>query len=841
MDVRALPAAWRTSIDTGRIQWLLCALLLLCSLRLSAQNGGERSVDRRDSYSNESVRPVLVKIEFEGNEEIGEERIAAQIETKATSRPWVKRFFGILLTPFELNPFAPEEYRERIRRTVDSLAGDIRYLNLATVGADTTNIRVFYEDHGFHDARVRFKILLDTSRNTAIVRFLIQEGAGYPLRGFTYLGLDSVPKDVRDQINRFEILKLGKPYSKDNLTAERDRALEILRNNGFAYPGSGIPTVFQVRKGLHPDAPFDTAFITLYPGRRYHFGRTVRVRDTSDRPPFVDDEVVMRQLEYSPGDWYSKQKVDQTLSNLYALGTFDLARVDTVADPALTHDDTLGMRIYTKLRDPREFRAALELGVERRVNQYITTLGFTPSISHANLTGQAQRAALSGYVRTNLQDFLGELQYGISPSFQWPSFFFSNRLSLLLASSYDHAVEDRLRSDINEKNANSLRARDVTLRSDRFGILSAEGTYRFPTYTYLSYAIGRAAWQWNKYVGITDYITRQALDRINDQQINKGLTTADSLLLSQIIVASLTRNIYRLQVLQGDNVDLVAEKTPEKTTQARDEFGALKSSYIFGGSMVSDRRNDIFAPTDGHFAQLGVDIGFTGWTPFTATGAFAKGNFDYRFYIPWTPRRSFAFRGHVGAIYPFGRFPLIPATSRFTAGGANSIRGWGPREMLATTVTVDPALTAGASDSVRDIANQILGDILNESKRLLGGLAILEVSAELRARLFNLPNTGTLNRQLNNLGVNFFIDAGNAYFRDLEDDRALVNPGKFIENIGLSIGMTIGYDTPVGPFQFGFGWPIYDPVNRDPGTRWIWQHPVWIGDFAWQLAIGYAF
>jgi outer membrane protein assembly factor BamA len=237
--------------------------------------------------------------------------------------------------------------------------------------------------------------------------------------------------------------------------------------------------------------------------------------------------------------------------------------------------------------------------------------------------------------------------------------------------------------------------------------------------------------------------------------------------------------------------------------------------------------------------QAGVDFGLTGIWPLSSTGAFVKGNFDYRWYTPapWSNRASFALRGHVGAIFPFGSLPLIPAAQRFTAGGANSIRGWGPREMLATTVQSDSTLTAGISPELRNTADSVIAIIFKESKRLLGGLAILELSAELRVRMFNLGGTGILARQLNQLGLNVFVDAGNAFFRDYQDDRGL----KIFQNIGLSVGLSIGYDTPVGPFQVGYGYPLYDPVNHSGDERWAWGRKLKLTDGAWQVSIGFAF
>jgi outer membrane protein assembly factor BamA len=817
-------------VVVGALLWMLAPVVCL-----HAQETGEqrRIVDRRDRFA-ESIRPVLVRVEFEGNEGLESDRLKAQIDTRPTALPWVKRFFGTFLTPYELNPFTPEEVRTQVRHIVDSLAGEIRYLNLSTVAQDTVTIRQFYIDHGYHDAVVDFRILLDTARNTSAVRFIINEGPRYPLRGLAYIGLESVPEDVRQQIETPELVKLGEGFSKDDLTAERDRVVEILRNNGYPFTQTGDPTVFQVRKPL-PDAPYDTALVPIYPGQRYRFGETERVRSPDDEPPLVNDDVVKRQIEYSPGDWYSRQKVEQTTSNLYALGTFAQVRIDTAAN--LSHGDTLGMRILTKLRAPRDIKVAYEVGAERVSNDWRMIMGVSPSFNHANLSGNAEHLTLNGYFRTRFP-FLQEFQTGAGAAISTPSFSpISNRLSLLAGANYDFAVEDQLQANLNFSDS-ILLGQDVALRSARVAV-SLEGTYRFPKHTFLSYFTTRLSPQWIEYINVNAYITRRALDRIQEEEAQNG-SISDQDKLKEIIVNSLKQNLYRVQVLQSTNPLLVSERDSASQAIALRDFNWLKFGTSLAFGFVADKRNDFFYPSKGLFTQLGVDFGLTG-NPVNPNGGYVKLNTDARFYFPWGDRKVLAFRGHIGGIMPLGAFPLVPVTTRFTAGGSNSVRGWGPREMLVTSVDVDPGLTTDVPSEVRTVANKILQQIFDESKRLLGGLFIIEASADFRARLFNLPNTGTLNRQLNQLGFIAFVDVGNAYFRDLDDDSELVTVGKILENLGLATGISLTYDTPVGPFTFGYGFQIYDPISQQGGNRWIWNREKPFAAGAFQLGIGYAF
>ncbi len=211
---------------------------------------------------------------------------------------------------------------------------------------------------------------------------------------------------------------------------------------------------------------------------------------------------------------------------------------------------------------------------------------------------------------------------------------------------------------------------------------------------------------------------------------------------------------------------------------------------------------------------------------------WAKFEADARIYRPLFDVSSLAGRLHIGAIAPFGPTTFVPLQSLFWAGGANSIRGWGPREMLVTTSSVNK--------EGRDSA--LYTSIENEGKRFQGGLMLLELMLEVRTRLFTLQNNTGLASQLNNLSLVFFVDAGNAYFRNYKEDAELFTFGEIVRNTGVSIGLSLGYDLPIGPLRFGFGLPMYDPIKYEPGERWILSgHAPQISDFAWHFSIGHAF
>lgn len=804
---------------------VLLLLLLLAPVTLRAQGpGGEAPAPTTDTRHTESIRPVVVGVDFEGNEGVSAGTIASRIQTKPTQPTFVQRFFETFARISDIKPLRflfTRRYRAAMHRVLDSITGDVRYLNLTVIAADTVKIRNLYEDFGYHDAAVKYRVSMDTARNQARVHFLITEGKRYPLNGVHYLGIEDVPDEIRKEIETPELITLGEGYNKDDLTAERDRVLQLLKNSGYAFASSNLISVFQIREG-RPGVPYDSALVSIYPGNRYRFGRTAHTIDSTGHGREVDSATIFRQIDWREGEWYSAQKVEQTSSNLYALGTFEVVRVDT--STTLTHGDTLGMHITTRLRPLHEIQVAPEVSFEKRASDAYFFTGASGSYSVMNPFGGAERLGVTGRLLFRIPD-LGELQWGSAVNYYAPSvasfpIIGSNQLSLYLSGGYDFAIEDRITGVTLDQ--------DVTLKSQRATVILPELTYQFPKYTYINRLTFRLFGQATRYLGIAKYITELARLRLAESDVAK-LCTDTASAISEI--ADLLRdNIYRIQVLQGDDIDLVTDPT------ARDAFSALKFSTQFSVAATADHRNDIFTPTDGDFADIRLEGGVTG----LFNGGFTKINFDYRRYMPSGNQSSWAARAHVGWIFEFGRLPLTPISSRFSAGGAYSIRGWDPREMLVTS-TPTPDIQAACVEP-------IVKDVLSEGRRLLGGLGLIELMGEYRWNPFNLDESSAIKRQLNNIGFIFFSDIGNAYFRDYKQDSAYIGSvgnvfKTIVTNLGWAVGFSLGYNTPIGPFRVGIGYPLYDPVNLDlsGSERWFWNRGFRASDLAVHLALGHAF
>lgn len=797
---------------------LLLALLIISSSSSVAQKAGEPA---RNPITG-GISPVLVDIEFVGNSSISSTELLYNMESKPTSNSSLKQFFEAYAKLMKANRrFAPR-YRRLLEQMVDSLRGNIRYYNSARAATDTANILRVYQNRGFHDARVTWGIRSDTGNTKVVVRYFIEEGRRYAIQGVGWLGMDidTLPTEVRQQLIEREFAKDGEPFAVELATAERDRVVRILRDHGFPFAlGQGVTVI--TRRDSAAERYTDSLLLQVYCGGRYRFGTTDYRAEAPHGGTSVNRDLVLAQVEYKQGDWYSDRVLEQTRANLNALGTFDRIRIDRV-----THGDTsdfVDIVFATQLRQQWNLESAVEVAAEKRVQGWRLLLGLSGSLAKTNLLGRAERFSIGGRVAWRPAEG-GRLEWEGNLGGHIPSFG-SSRIGLSASVGYSDVVEAKWvdRNDV-----------EGVLRDRRVRVVG-EAVYRFPVYTFFNSAQFFLNFQYNQYSGVSGYISDATVNKTGAGIVKYdcAFEILDSARLEQLYGAienAMRSSIYRLQVLQGDDINLLAGTD----TAAREQFNDLKRTYTSGVTLLHDTRNNFFQPNSGDFLNTRLELGLTG----AFNGGFGKVELDYRYHTSSGFRSSWAFRSHVGWIVQFGGFPLTPISSRFTAGGANSIRGWGVRDLL---VTAPAQLASFLDDIVGECAVPILEEIDQESRRLQGGLGVIELSAEYRSWLFDLPTSSTLNQQLNQLQFMGYVDIGNAYFRDYASDSSLVNVGSIVENLAVSVGAGLGYSTPFGPIRVGFGYKFYDPVDRDGATRWCWNRPLTLGDVSWYLAIGHAF
>lgn len=189
-------------------------------------------------------------------------------------------------------------------------------------------------------------------------------------------------------------------------------------------------------------------------------------------------------------------------------------------------------------------------------------------------------------------------------------------------------------------------------------------------------------------------------------------------------------------------------------------------------------------------------------------------------------RSSMNYRAYAGVGWNFkndpvtGKIATLPYYRQYVAGGSNSMRAWGLRQLgVGRSIVSDT--TAGFTDRFGDIQ--------------------FEVNAEYRFKLFRLFGF--------NFGGALFTDVGNIWnHTDNADGEGRFRLGRLYNDLAVGVGTGIRWDVSYLVIRFDAGYKLKDPVRE--GAGWIkkleWRSDNRLGGYkrnnvSFQFGIGYPF
>ncbi len=746
--------------------------IALCSeaMPLHAQTRitpGSRMAEERMGAMNE-----IHRIDFVGNSYFTDEVLEGVITTRASEKSIARRLVQYYRRQFSRNTVGRSALSMYISqmRLIENDLGDVReYFNREQVAVDTTRIKAYYNEHGFHQAMVSAKFSFQQETRENVLTFMIIENPPARLQQLVYRGLDSLPSEVALLVKQTKTVQTGNLFNQAIIAAQNDRILQILRNQGYFYARYKDPLVL-----YFAEQNTDSVTVFFSTGLRQRIG-TIFFVDSLNGQPAVSYNMRRQQIEFREGDWYSQDAINQSINNLYSLGVFEAASIDTSSERQPHTDTSLHFRVFTRMRKMQE----IGVNILTNKNKSDDFWNAGPEVTYTNKNIFYAAQTLDLYGRILLQDINGWIDKGLS----------------LKELQFEYQGGGRFSQPFVDNVYNM-----------RMGF-SAQGQYSLRTIyapLQLQSWTARASFPFTLRPGsiINSWVFDIA--GANERPFNFG--EAYERALSQPGVDSL---LVKRQLYQYAQLDTIVNIR-----------GNFLSSLIIGASIVHDSRNHPFTPNQGYFGSLSAEWGGPGGL---GGARFARIATTALGFWPLTRKDVLAAKLRIGHTFWFDRNEsYVPLERHFFAGGSNSVRAFGSRDLRA--VPIDAATT---SDEVRNLAD------------FIGSGSLIEGSVEFRYKFREYPLSSSFwEQQIASLGITSFVDFGNTFNSFLEnpDNYEIMPINIALQKLAIGFGAGVRYDTPVGPIRLDFATPVYNPmVSTD---QWIWQRPF---SMRFQFGIGHAF
>jgi hypothetical protein len=652
------------------------------------------------------------------------------------------------------------EYGNALMRT----GNPVVILDSSLVEKSTKNMKGYLINHGFFDAEVDYSI---TSKDKkASISYEIEENKPYILDS-VYTRVDN--PELQNLISSFSsnsFLKKGQIYNQDNITEERNRLEELLKNKGYyMFSKSYINFI----------AYQDTA------------AKSIRIEQVIQKPTFAESHQVYTLDSISlrinpPTDEFADRQIQTQYNGI----DFSFYRDRYSAKILASRIQLQKEKPYNRIDALETQRLINSLDLFRFVNITFDTLG--TSLSAAIYTQPNQK-----YQLTN--------QLGMTITEQLPGPFFSTalrnrnffRAGELLELNFRAGLEGVASATGQGVYQSSEINTSLSVIFPRFLIpfsprtLQKYGKYNPNTRVQFGYlSTNRPEYNRNAINGQLGYTWST---RNNRQSFT--INAADVSYIRTPYIQDEFLGI--LENLQNDGNNLIWSFLPSLISSFSGQtlinfnrygdFSARKASLlrIFGESggttlnLTNVRRNDSPEINYANFQWL-------------------KGQVDYRRYYPISKKQTLAYRLNFGMARPYGvSAGILPYEKYFFAGGGTSIRAWQARRLGPGSST--PITGPGGNYDYR-----------NEQPAEM----ILESMFEYRRKLFSYFDMAV------------FLDAGNSWMIGRDDARpgADFRYDRFYKEIAVGTGAGLRMDFDFLVIRLDLAIKALDPARQE-GERWI--------------------
>jgi len=280
------------------------------------------SVTYSQTDKSDDEKYQINKIEFLGNNSIKSEILYDVILSKETPSGFSQFMYRTLGEKFGSKP---------------------EFFDSNIFNEDINRIQILYQNNGYLHASVTGETYHDTLNHRIDLIFSIIENRQSYVDSITYIGLESLPQTIQFKIFSTPLIKKGLPYNEDKATAEIKRILDMLSDIG--YPNARFVTEKSGKYEILSSGNILLKYVFEL-GRFYTFGNTT----ITVAPPRKDivEKLITRQLDFLPGETFSREKILSSERNLNRLGLFESARVGHPFISDSTPENSIPIEIYVR-------------------------------------------------------------------------------------------------------------------------------------------------------------------------------------------------------------------------------------------------------------------------------------------------------------------------------------------------------------------------------------------------------------------------------------------------------------------------------------------------------------
>jgi len=592
------------------------------------------------------------------------------------------RWFSVLKVPMGPYLMSGRDTTKRINRFLQRI-GEAPVIYSQTKALKTReNIESAVRNMGYLRANV--DLLERKERFKLNALYDIHPGVRYTVAHISKQIDDPQIEQILDSAVMDSRLREGMPFDLNELDFERSRINHLLRNRGYyqfnkdfiRFEADTTLEGNQVDLSLIIDNYRTAQQVARTPHKTFHIGDVNFASDTLSGN-MIRENVLRVKNAIKPGGLYQEQDVQETYSNLSALGGVMNSSVTLTPDVA---DSTqLNALVSVTSNKRHALNAELEgtnsagdLGAAVVLSYQNRNLFHGSELLNIKLRGAFEAIkGLEGYEEENY------IEYGAELSLAFPDFKFPGISRNFRRSS--HATSE-ISLMYDSQNRPEFHRRVVT------------GAWRY---------------RWSQ-------MNRQRQHRIDLIDLNYVFMPWISKTFREDYLDNASS---RNAILRYNYEDLFIMKWGYSFSYSSQPLSGTTGNY--GTNAYSIRVN---VETAGNLLYGFTSLFGTNknsqdqYTLFNiAYAQYAKGDFDFSKSFRFSPENSLSLHFGLGVAFPYGNSSILPYEKRYFSGGANSVRGWSVREL-------GPGTFKGQDGRI-DFINQT-GDIK------------LDMNVEYRAHLF---------------------------------------------------------------------------------------------------------